>query len=43
MFPYPVQRLLSAATRHTENAKATTAAVVAALRTAAREGHTASP
>ncbi|KOU65305.1 hypothetical protein ADK97_30870 [Streptomyces sp. H021] len=37
----PVQRLLFAATRHTENANPTTTAVIAALRTAAREGHTA--
>ncbi|MFE5493572.1 LysR family transcriptional regulator [Streptomyces virginiae] len=40
---HPVQRLLFAATRHTENANPTTTAVIAALRTAAREGHTASP
>ncbi|MFJ5549169.1 LysR family transcriptional regulator [Streptomyces sp. NPDC093225] len=40
---HPIQRLLFAATRHTENANPTTAAVVAALRTAAREGRAADP
>ncbi|MFF8193459.1 LysR substrate-binding domain-containing protein [Streptomyces bobili] len=36
----PILRLLFAATRHTETANPTTAAVTAALRTAARQGHT---
>ncbi|MEU4358334.1 LysR family transcriptional regulator [Streptomyces virginiae] len=38
---HPVRRLLFAATRRTENANPTTTAVISALRTAAREGHTA--
>ncbi len=37
----PILRLLFAATRHTETANPTTAAVVAALRTAARQDRTA--
>ncbi|MBQ0889545.1 hypothetical protein KBZ94_32275 [Streptomyces sp. RM72] len=35
---YPILRLLFAATRQTETANPTTTAVVAALRTAARQG-----
>ncbi|MGW6688354.1 LysR family transcriptional regulator [Streptomyces sp. NPDC054961] len=38
---HPLQRLLFAATRHTENANPTTTAVVAALRTASEEGQAA--
>ncbi|WP_327364386.1 LysR family transcriptional regulator [Streptomyces sp. NBC_01296] len=38
---HPIQRLLFAATRHTENANPTTTAVISALRTAAQEGQTA--
>jgi DNA-binding transcriptional LysR family regulator len=37
----PIQRLLFAATRHTETANPTTTAVVAALRTVARQGRAA--
>ena len=36
----PILRLLFAATRHTETANPTTTAVIAALRTAARQGRT---
>jgi DNA-binding transcriptional LysR family regulator len=36
----PILRLLFAATRHTETANPTTTAVVAALRTATRQGRT---
>ncbi|MFI6416399.1 LysR substrate-binding domain-containing protein [Streptomyces sp. NPDC050842] len=36
---HPIQRLLFGATRHTEAAKPTTTAVIAALRTAARQDH----
>ncbi|MEU9669821.1 LysR substrate-binding domain-containing protein [Streptomyces bobili] len=36
----PILRLLFAATRHTKTANPTTMAVIAALRTAARQGHT---
>ncbi|MFI8266337.1 MULTISPECIES: LysR substrate-binding domain-containing protein [unclassified Streptomyces] len=38
---HPIRRLLFAATRRTENANATTAAVVAALLTASRDGRAA--
>ncbi|MBT1186112.1 LysR family transcriptional regulator [Streptomyces sp. CJ_13] len=38
---HPIQRLLFAATRHTEHANPTTTAVIAALHTAAQEGQTA--
>ncbi|MER6256192.1 LysR family transcriptional regulator [Streptomyces sp. NPDC001584] len=37
---HPILRLLFAATRHTETTNPTTTAVIAALRTAAREGRT---
>lgn len=37
---HPILRLLFAATRHTEAADPTTTAVIAALRTAARQGGT---
>ncbi|MER7728983.1 LysR substrate-binding domain-containing protein [Streptomyces sp. NPDC096323] len=37
---HPIQRLLFAATRHTETTNPTTAAVIAALRTAARQDRT---
>ncbi|MFJ2783543.1 MULTISPECIES: LysR substrate-binding domain-containing protein [unclassified Streptomyces] len=37
---HPIQRLLFAATRHTETTNPTTAAVIAALRKAARQNRT---
>ncbi|WP_371680851.1 LysR family transcriptional regulator [Streptomyces sp. NBC_01276] len=40
---HPIQRLLFAATRHTGNTNPTTAAVTAALRTAAEENQAAGP
>ncbi|WP_329191955.1 MULTISPECIES: LysR family transcriptional regulator [unclassified Streptomyces] len=40
---HPIQRVLFAATRHTENANPTTTAVVTALRAASRDGQPASP
>ncbi|MEU9313207.1 LysR substrate-binding domain-containing protein [Streptomyces sp. NPDC048256] len=36
---HPIHRLLFAATRHTDTANPTTTAVIAALRTAAHDGH----